>query len=122
MSELKQRVIEMITEQIKQSALTGSGTVISYDQEMNFCDIMYSHPKGHDMVLEQVPVRLSEGLSTPHLNSGAQVSMIFPEGNIFQAFVVAIIDVNYMNSTRAKMRHKRKGSFVPDQISSRGDF
>lgn len=122
MSEVKQKVIQIVNDQVIQTPFSGSGIIMSYNQEANIADVMYQHPNGQEMVLERIPVRLSEGVSTPHLSSGTHVAMIFPDTNVFQAIIIAIIDFNHMNNTRAKMRHKRKGSYIPNQISTRGAF
>lgn len=122
MSQFKSQLLGLIKEEVSNNVTIGLATVTSYNSDHNFVDARFQHPNGKEIELTNIPMKLAEGLSTPHISSGMSVVLLFPNGSTLTAIAIAIIDMNYRFDTKAKSRHKRKGSYIPNQISARGTF
>jgi len=122
MNQFKANLLSVVKEEINNNVTMGIATVTDFDLDHNFAEVRFQHPNGKEMELTEVPVRLAEGMSSPYISSGTSVVMVFPNGDLLTGFIIAIIDMNHRFNTKIKSRHKRKGSFIPNQISSRGDF
>jgi hypothetical protein len=97
---------------------TIKGVVTYYDNKMNRASVEVNNPYGIGRkTFNGVPVQLgSGGTHSAGPFVGQEVWMNFIGGNVFYPRIVSLADENYEQNTREKMRHRRKGSLVPDSL------
>lgn len=99
--------------------------VITYDHNTNLATIAFNSIHGQGYVtLFGVPVQLgSGGVHSAGPFQGDDVWVSFHNGDIKLPTVVALSDDDHKNNTRrARQKHARKGSYVPDSICSRSGW
>lgn len=117
--EIKNKVVDPILHDRHHMV---KGTVLYYNNLMNRATVEIHNRVGPGRKrLDGVPVQLGGGgFHSAGPFKGDEVWVSFIGGNIFFPRVVALADENYEFNTRAeRMRHRRKGSLVPDSITWR---
>lgn len=93
--------------------------VIDYDKTTNTAKIAFKNPKNVGiMELENVPSFLHKGVVTPNLQPGDSVYVMFVNGSIMQPYITGVLEKGYVYNTRLKERHRRKGSYITDNVYS----
>lgn len=99
------------------------GKIVAYNNILNRASVEVNNPYGVGRrVFHGVPVQLgSGGVHSAGPFVGDEVWIAFIGGNIFYPRIVSLVDENYQYNTREeRMRHRRKGVFIPDSITRWG--
>lgn len=90
--------------------------IVSFDKITNSASIMFKNPKNVGMMkLDNVPVCYNNGFVNSNLKSGDSVYVIFINGSILHPYISQTVKTTYVNDTRIKQRHKRKGAYIIDR-------
>jgi len=97
------------------------GRVIAYSNANNVARVEVPSPvSAGTMVLDDVPVMVVGGMHTPGPFPGDEVWVIFVGGNLNLPIIIGVGDQRYGENTREnRIRHRRKGAYVPNKICRR---
>lgn len=115
-----QAKVEEIAKQVNNSVMKPvKGIVYHYDNEHNYSMVEIDNPYGGGlMLLEYVPVQMVGGMHIPGPFPGDEVWVEFTGGRLELPKVVSFADRQYKRNTREKkLKHKRKGAYVPQNLS-----
>jgi hypothetical protein len=93
--------------------------VVGYNNYNNTANVRYLDPEGGgERELARVPIQIgSGGVHSAGPFPGDEVWVNFLGGSAMYPRIVALADEDYQEKTRAKLKHERQGSLVPNKIT-----
>ena len=120
MNELHQAIYQkIVAPELAKRKHSTKGRIILYDNLTNRAIIEWIET-GVTMTKAGVPVTFTGGASTSGPFPGDMVWLEFANGNSMTPKVVGLIDETYESNVReGRMKHERKGAFVPDVLDGK---
>ncbi len=120
MSELHKAIYEkVLAPEFKKRKHSTKGRIVFYDH-LNNRAIVEWEDNNIKMTKAGVSVALTGGSSTSGPFPGDTVWLEFSNGNPMMPKVVGLVEESYESNVRtARMKHERKGAYVPDIIDGK---
>lgn len=125
MANLKQAIVDSVVQPYANSVFdTLLAEIVNYDTIKNRATIRFQNPKGTGtMELDNVPVQIgSGGIHSAGPFVGDHVWVSFQNKSPLHPKIVSLADEAYQYRTRERIKHSRKGAFIPDFICGREGY
>ena len=126
MNKIQQQIVDNVVEPyMNKLSKTTTGHIKEMNHEHMVATVCVSNPHGYGQLeLTAVPIQLgSGGVSQAGPFIGDRVMIEYQNFNPHTPVIVSILDRNHDTITREqRLKHERKGAYVPDEICNRSDW